>query len=152
MSEPRYDFLCVTIREHNAIGYVLTDLILVYSPIIPQTDRQRRDWCKDRDVLNDLSSALCKQYGKIFTLRADAVISQKILWDVVPLLGIHGTVVKEIKATRNQKFVPLPETFWNGSALRRDWLFDRFKEFHQMGGAQYILKGIKSDEVTRFSR
>lgn len=155
MSEPRYDFLWVTVREHNPIGYVLTGVYLVYSPMIPQNNRQRFEWCRDKGVLRDLASAFRDQIGEHLVLRADTGISQKILWDVVSVFGIHDSMVNEVKSaklTRSQKFVPLPQTFWNASSTRRDWLFDRLKEFHKMGGGQYLLKGVKSEEVPRFAR
>ncbi len=137
----------MTIREHGSLGYVLKDVVIVFTRKVPSSDKERRDWCTDPQTILRLRDVLQERVGPL-SIRTQINISQRILWDIVPIFGEYPTIANKVK-TGGRSFTVLDVVSINSSIATRQWFHEQLKEFHQMGGGQFIVESAKSPEVEK---
>lgn len=157
MSEPRYDFCVVVVREKTDIGYMFKGLSVVYNPCIPQHYHERRKWSQDPYALHDVWKVLedrvyCEQ---LYRRKPQCPIGGYVMWDIVPILGFDRKVAKKIvkieclKADVDYNYVVTTD-FIREHKLQK-WFEELCNAFHKMGGGKYIITSSRHPEVSRFT-
>lgn len=156
MSEPRYDFVMVVVREKVDEWYVVNNIFVVYSSKIPQRRLDRKTWCQSSRTQREIAGLLEVVYGKIPVLpKGTRPVTENSLWiwGVVPLLGCFGDVAGKVesdKILQKEGTNVLIDTDFVRRRKLQKWFESLYDDFHKLGGGRHLVNK-KTLEVSNFA-
>lgn len=151
MFKPQYNFCLAVIRKKETIGFTLREIMLVYTPGIPQHDRARRKWCKDRRRLFSLACHMSAMKDRNISPRFhNHDIGDLVLWDIIPILDSHQNSITRLSVERTvspDSVIILDPEFLMNTPGAIKWFKDVCDEFHRFGGGKYLLIQGNQKEV-----